>query len=93
MQLCLSCIDSDGREACVWFTDMRYDLLALADTFRYGPSRDGLEVGYEVKFVSGTHRAAKVIASRHQVSSTRAIQSLCSAAFSTVSRLGSASDS
>ena len=59
MQLCLSCIDSDGREACVWFTDMRYDLLALADTFRYGPSRDGLEVGYEVKFVSGIHRAEK----------------------------------
>ena len=37
--------------------------------------------------------STKAIASRHQVSSTRAIQSLCSAAFSTVSRLGSASDS
>lgn len=31
----LSRIDRGG-EACIWFTDLRYDLPALPDTFRYG---------------------------------------------------------
>lgn len=31
----LSRIDR-GRETCIWFTDLRYDLPALPDTFRYG---------------------------------------------------------
>lgn len=37
----LSRIDRDGDEACVWFTDLRYDLPALPDTFRFGFCRDG----------------------------------------------------
>lgn len=32
----LSRIDRDGTETCIWFTDLRYDLPALPDTFRYG---------------------------------------------------------
>ena len=36
----LSRIDDDGDGACVWFTDLRYDLPALPDTFRFGFCRD-----------------------------------------------------
>lgn len=37
----LSRIDSRDGETCVWFTDLRYDLPALPDTFRYGFCRVG----------------------------------------------------
>ena len=36
----LSRIDR-GSETCIWFTDLRYDLPALPDTFRYGFCRGG----------------------------------------------------
>lgn len=36
----LSRISRDDREVCVWFTDLRYDLPVLPDTFRYGFCRD-----------------------------------------------------
>ncbi|MNC57218.1 hypothetical protein D3C75_1068650 [compost metagenome] len=36
----LSRIDRGG-ETCVWFTDLRYDLPTLPDTFRYGFCRGG----------------------------------------------------
>jgi inner membrane protein len=39
----LSRIDAQGGAICVWFTDLRYDLPALPDTFRYGLCRDGPE--------------------------------------------------
>jgi inner membrane protein len=32
----LSRIDEEQAHRCVWFTDLRYDLPALPDTFRYG---------------------------------------------------------
>lgn len=32
----VSRIEDDARDTCVWFTDLRYDLPALPDTFRYG---------------------------------------------------------
>lgn len=37
----LSRVDGDGDAGCVWFTDLRYDLPGLPDTFRYGFCRDG----------------------------------------------------
>lgn len=36
----VSRIDAQGQSLCVWFTDLRYDLPALPDTFRYGFCRD-----------------------------------------------------
>lgn len=36
----LSRIDRSNGETCVWFTDLRYDLPTLPDTFRYGFCRD-----------------------------------------------------
>jgi inner membrane protein len=36
----LSRIDLRDGRTCVWFTDLRYDLPALPDTFRYGFCRD-----------------------------------------------------
>ncbi len=39
----LSRIDSRHGQTCVWFTDLRYDLPALPDTFRYGFCRDGFQ--------------------------------------------------
>lgn len=36
----LSRIDRDPDATCVWFTDLRYDLPALPDTFRYGFCRE-----------------------------------------------------
>ena len=36
----VSRIDSAGAERCVWFTDRRYDLPTLPDTFRYGFCQD-----------------------------------------------------
>jgi inner membrane protein len=44
----LSRIDSNGRETCVWFTDLRYDLPALPDTFRYGFCRDSIEQPWQL---------------------------------------------
>ncbi len=32
----VSSVDSEGSETCIWFTDLRYDLPTLPDTFRYG---------------------------------------------------------
>jgi inner membrane protein len=37
----VSRIDSDAGETCVWFTDLRYDLPVLPDTFRDGFCRGG----------------------------------------------------
>ncbi|WP_119153233.1 metal-dependent hydrolase [Caldimonas tepidiphila] len=37
----VSGVEQGGGETCVWFTDLRYDLPALPDTFRYGFCRDG----------------------------------------------------
>jgi len=37
----LSRIDRHGDVTCIWFTDLRYDLPALPDTFRFGFCRDG----------------------------------------------------
>lgn len=37
----VSRIDHGPDETCVWFTDLRYDLPALPDTFRYGFCRAG----------------------------------------------------
>ncbi len=36
----VSRIDAEGAALCVWFTDLRYDLPALPDTFRFGFCRD-----------------------------------------------------
>lgn len=36
----LSRFHQRGGETCVWFTDLRYDLPVLPDTFRYGFCRD-----------------------------------------------------
>jgi inner membrane protein len=44
----VSRIDSNGRETCVWFTDLRYDLPALPDTFRYGFCRDSVEQPWQL---------------------------------------------
>lgn len=39
----LSRIEHDGAETCIWFTDLRYDLPTLPDTFRYGYCRDSAD--------------------------------------------------
>lgn len=44
----LSRIDSEGPGTCIWFTDLRYDLPTLPDTFRYGFCRDGAERPWEL---------------------------------------------
>jgi inner membrane protein len=44
----LSGIDEQGARMCVWFTDLRYDLPRLPDTFRYGFCRDGAEVAWQL---------------------------------------------
>lgn len=36
----LSRIDHRGDQTCIWFTDLRYDLPALPDIFRFGFCRD-----------------------------------------------------
>lgn len=38
----LSRMEDCGDETCVWFTDLRYDLPTLPDTFRFGFCRDGV---------------------------------------------------
>jgi inner membrane protein len=42
----VSRIDEDGV-SCVWFTDLRYDLPVLPDTFRYGFCREGAERAWQ----------------------------------------------
>jgi inner membrane protein len=44
----VSRIDTDTRETCVWFTDLRYDLPALPDVFRFGFCRDGPEEPWQL---------------------------------------------
>ncbi|HEU0203337.1 MAG TPA: metal-dependent hydrolase [Burkholderiaceae bacterium] len=44
----LSRIDLSSRETCVWFTDLRYDLPVLPNTFRYGFCRDSVEQPWQL---------------------------------------------
>ncbi len=55
----VSRIESQGGESCVWYTDLRYDLPALPDTFRYGFCRDGADapwVLYRLRYFSDRAR-------------------------------------
>ncbi|MEA3412915.1 MAG: metal-dependent hydrolase [Pseudomonadota bacterium] len=57
----ISRIDSRGDETCVWYTDLRYDLPALPDTFRFGFCRDGVERPwrpYRLRYFSERDRQA-----------------------------------
>ncbi|MBV2132117.1 metal-dependent hydrolase [Pseudomonas sp. MAP12] len=54
----LSRIDR-GDETCIWFTDLRYDLPALPDTFRYGFCRGGDTLSwrlYRLRYFSADSR-------------------------------------
>jgi inner membrane protein len=44
----LSDIDYENRDICIWFTDLRYDLPVLPDTFRYGFCRADAEQPWEL---------------------------------------------
>jgi inner membrane protein len=44
----LSRLDRADDATCVWFTDLRYDLPALPDTFRYGFCRDAAGEPWEL---------------------------------------------
>jgi inner membrane protein len=44
----LSGVESSGAQTCVWFTDLRYDLPALPDTFRYGFCRASADQPWEL---------------------------------------------
>ncbi|MDP3823054.1 MAG: metal-dependent hydrolase [Burkholderiales bacterium] len=44
----LSAVESDISEICVWFTDLRYDLPVLPDTFRYGFCRTSGEKSWQL---------------------------------------------
>jgi inner membrane protein len=44
----VSRIDDGGGEFCVWFTDLRYDVPALPDTFRYGFCREGIDQPWQL---------------------------------------------
>lgn len=51
----------DGAVACVWFTDLRYDLPALPDTFRYGFCRESTDAPwrlYRLRYFSDDARQA-----------------------------------
>jgi inner membrane protein len=55
----LSRIDEKNSETCVWFTDLRYDLPALPDTFRYGfcsDAQDGAWSLYRLRYFSEDSR-------------------------------------
>jgi inner membrane protein len=55
----VSRIDSGASETCVWFTDLRYDLPALPDTFRYGFCHDNADVAwrlYRLRYFSERER-------------------------------------
>lgn len=50
---------TDDDHACVWFTDLRYDLPALPDTFRYGFCRDSASSAwqlYRLRYLSARSR-------------------------------------
>lgn len=54
----------EGDEPCVWFTDLRYDLPALPDTFRYGFCRRSADRSwqpYRLRYFS--ERARQALAS------------------------------
>lgn len=56
----LSRIERNG-DTCVWFTDLRYDLPALPDTFRYGFCRDRADRPwrlYRLRYFSAQSRQA-----------------------------------
>jgi inner membrane protein len=44
----LSGVESGGGQTCVWFTDLRYDLPALPDMFRYGFCRASADQPWEL---------------------------------------------
>lgn len=44
----VSRIDDGGGELCVWFTDLRYDLPGLPDSFRYGFCREGVDQPWQL---------------------------------------------
>lgn len=44
----LSRIDRSNGATCVWFTDLRYDLPTLPDTFRYGFCRDAPDAPWQL---------------------------------------------
>lgn len=56
----VSRIDDNG-ELCIWFTDLRYDLPALPDTFRYGFCRPAPEQSwtlYRLRYLTERSRQA-----------------------------------
>lgn len=61
MHPALSRIDAGRTSTCVWFTDLRYDLPAWPDTFRYGYCRE-LQAGdwrlYRLRYFSDDARQA-----------------------------------
>jgi inner membrane protein len=55
----ISSAQDAGAGACVWFTDLRYDLPALPDTFRYGFCREGADSPwdlYRLRYFSEANR-------------------------------------
>jgi inner membrane protein len=44
----ISDIENRNGETCVWFTDLRYDLQVLPDTFRYGFCRNDAKSGWQL---------------------------------------------
>ena len=44
----VSRIERQGDETCVWFTDLRYDLPVLPDTFRYGYCREHADAAWQL---------------------------------------------
>jgi inner membrane protein len=57
----LSRITDSNGSTCVWFTDLRYDLPALPDTFRYGFCRDAAGEAwslYRLRYFSDDARQA-----------------------------------
>ncbi|MCW5634861.1 MAG: metal-dependent hydrolase [Rubrivivax sp.] len=44
----LSAVQHDAAATCVWFTDLRYDLPALPDTFRYGFCRESTDAPWQL---------------------------------------------
>lgn len=52
-------VSQTDDDACVWFTDLRYDLPALPDTFRYGFCREGADTSwqlYRLRYLSARSR-------------------------------------
>jgi inner membrane protein len=57
----VSRIDRHATETCVWFTDLRYDLPALPDMFRYGycqATPDGAWRRYRLRYFTDDQRQA-----------------------------------